>query len=240
MHKNMQKSPISHAEDELLKSQDKAAILFSEAVQRGMIRAGVTEKELSDKIYKLAHELFGIKKYWHKRVVRAGVNTLCPYRENPPNLTIQENDLVFFDFGPVFEDWEADFGRTFLVGEDPSKRRMIDDLEIVFLETKKFFQEKPNVTGHELFDYIVRSSKQHGWPYGGPHAGHLIGEFPHEKRLGECPENYICSENETSMQEHDMNGEERHWILEVHLVDLEKKYGAFYEDLLTITRPFIS
>lgn len=81
---------------------------------------------------------------------------------------------------------------------------------------------------------MVERSQQRGWQYGGPHAGHLIGVFPHEKRLGECAENYICIENEKQMRDPDINGERRHWILEVHLVDLERKYGAFYEELLTI------
>src|ERR1700677_3849131 len=103
-------------EENLLLAQAKAEQLFREIEQRNLICAGISEKELSEQIYKLAQELFGIKKYWHKRVVRAGVNTLCLYRENPPNLVIQENDLMFLDFGPVFEEWEADFGRTFLLG----------------------------------------------------------------------------------------------------------------------------
>jgi Xaa-Pro aminopeptidase len=223
-------------EKELLKAQAKAELLFSETEQRGLVRAGITEKQLSEDIYKLALELFGIRKYWHKRIVRAGANTLCPYRENPPDLTIQEEDLVFFDFGPVFEEWEADFGRTYVLGDDPRKHKMVEDLETVFQETKEYFRQNPDVTGKELFNEVKERSRQHGWLYGGPHAGHLIGIFPHEKLLGECAENYICAENQKRMRDKDVNGATRHWILEVHLVDLERKYGAFYEELLTIDR----
>jgi Xaa-Pro aminopeptidase len=223
-------------EKELLKAQGKAELLFLETEKRGLIRAGITEKELSEDIYKLALELFGIRKYWHKRIVRAGANTLCPYRENPANLVLQKDDLVFFDFGPVFEEWEADFGRTYVLGDDPLKGKMVEDLDIVFQETKEYFRTHPDITGRELFEHVCERSRQRGWFYGGPHAGHLIGIFPHEQLLGECAENYICAENLKRMRDPDINGAARHWILEVHLVDLEKKYGAFFEELLTIDR----
>ncbi len=221
-------------ESALLAAQAKAELLFAETEERGLIKPGVSEKELSDKIYELAQELFGIRKYWHKRIVRAGVNTLCPYRENPPNLVIQEDDLVFFDFGPVFEEWEADFGRTYLLGKDPIKQKMLNDLAIIFSESKQFFQNDKTITGAQLFADVQERSKKYGWLYGGPHAGHLIGVFPHEKLLGECEENYICAENDKVMREADINGNPRHWILEVHLVNLERTYGAFYEQLLTL------
>ncbi len=226
----------SKTEQELLAAQAKAELLFAQTEERGFIRPGITEKQLSDQVYQLALELFGIRKYWHKRVVRAGVNTLCPYRENPPDLTIQKDDLVFFDFGPVFEEWEADFGRTYLLGDDSAKRKMVNDLEIVFQETKQYFRDHPDITGRELFEDIVERSRQLGWLYGGPHAGHLIGTFPHEMQLGEHSANYICIENNKRMRDPDINGELRHWILEVHLVDVERQYGAFYEELLTLDR----
>ena len=36
-------------------------------------------------------------------------------------LVIQEGDILFFDFHPVFEGWEADLGRTYVLGNDPLK-----------------------------------------------------------------------------------------------------------------------
>jgi hypothetical protein len=38
---------------------------------------------------------------------------------------VGEEDTLFLDLGPVFEEWEADFGRTFVLGSDPVKRRPI-------------------------------------------------------------------------------------------------------------------
>ncbi|MDP4963876.1 MAG: aminopeptidase P family protein, partial [Salibacteraceae bacterium] len=59
----------------LIAAEQKAAQLFSEIEARGMISAGKTEKELNTDVYDLALEMFGISKYWHKRIVRAGKNT---------------------------------------------------------------------------------------------------------------------------------------------------------------------
>lgn len=53
--------------------------------------AGKSEVELNKHIFSLALEMFGIEKYWHKRMVRSGLNTLYPYKENPPNRIIQQD-----------------------------------------------------------------------------------------------------------------------------------------------------
>ena len=108
----------------LIDAENKAAILFAEIAKRGLIVAGKSEKELNNEVFKLAFELFRIDKYWHKRIVRAGKNTLLPYKENPPNETLQNDDILFFDFGPVFEDWEADVGKTYVLGNNEQKLKL--------------------------------------------------------------------------------------------------------------------
>ena len=64
--------------EELLKAESKALNLFHDAEVRGLIVAGKTEKQLNEELFALAFELYGIKKYWHKRIVRSGKNTLHP------------------------------------------------------------------------------------------------------------------------------------------------------------------
>ena len=71
--------------------------------------------ELTRDIAELGRREFGIERNWHKRIVRAGPNTLAPYDDNPPDLLIGEDDILFLDLGPVFEAWEADFGRTYVL-----------------------------------------------------------------------------------------------------------------------------
>src|ERR1700678_1943345 len=166
---------------ELLEAQAKAERLFTEIETRGLIRPAITEKTLNADIYALAKEMYGITTYWHKRIVRAGPNTLLPYAENPPDLTIGSDDILFLDLGPVFEQWEADFGRTFVLGSDPLKHKLRTDVGEAFAEGKRYFNESPNITASELYRYAQSLAKQFHWEFGGPIAGHLIGQFPHEK-----------------------------------------------------------
>lgn len=68
----------------------------------------------------------------------------------------------------------------------------------------------------------------------GPHAGHLIGQFPHEKIDGAKIESYISPGNDTAMRRTDRAGHRCHWILEVHLIDRRRQIGGFYEELLDL------
>ena len=68
--------------ERLLDAQEKASQLFDEIERRVMIRPGVSEQELSGDIHDLAAEMFGVTRYWHRRVVRAGENTLV-FKQDP-------------------------------------------------------------------------------------------------------------------------------------------------------------
>lgn len=216
---------------ELQIAEDKAESLFKEIEKRSIITAGTSEKQINQKVFQLAEELFGIKKYWHKRIVRAGENTLHPYDENPPDLMVKDDDIVFLDFGPILEEWEADYGRTYVVGNDRCKTRLKDDSERLWYVAQEYLLQNPQTTGAQLYNYCVELAQDAGWEYGGPIAGHLIGHFPHEQLDGEEKTNYIHPENHIPMNDLDSDGNQRHWIIEIHLVDRKKKIGAFFEQL---------
>ena len=218
--------------EKLMDAEAKALQLFQTIETRKLIEAGKSEKQLSDEVFALALELFGIEKYWHKRIVRAGANTLRPYDDNPPDLIIQKDDILFFDFGPVFEDWEADFGRTYVLGSDPYKLKLKNDIEAAWYETKEWFSRQTKLTGAEFYQYIMGITKKYGWAYGGQLAGHLIGQFPHERLEPNNYGLYVLPGNHNDMFLPDANGNQRHWILEIHFVDREKQIGGFFEQLL--------
>lgn len=234
-----QSNPLKERSEEtvaagLLEAQVKAQGLFAEIESRGIIRAGATEKEINESVYALAEELCGVTRHWHKRIVRAGRNTLAPYDDNPPDLTVMDDDIVFLDLGPVFEEWEADFGRTYAVGNDPRKKKLCQDIKDAFTKGKRYFQEHPDITCAELYGYAQRLASEAGWEYGGPIAGHLIGVFPHERIPNDKITLYVHPQNPNRMRNLDANGRKRHWILEIHFVDRALGIGGFYEELLTI------
>ena len=220
---------------ELRHAQSKAEHLFREVEARGLIRAGVSESQVNADIYALAKELYGITTYWHKRIVRAGKNTLLPYAENPPDLMIGTDDILFLDLGPVFEEWEADFGRTFVIGSDPIKLKLKNDVEQAFAAGKRYFDQNPSVTANEYFAYIQSLANESGWEWGGPIAGHLIGHFPHEKISGDKVTLYVHPDSNLVMRSPEENGQKRHWILEIHFIDRQREIGGFFEELLTIS-----
>ncbi|TCI90568.1 M24 family metallopeptidase [Tenacibaculum sp. M341] len=217
----------------LIKAEQVALELFNEVEKRNLIVAGKDEKTLNTEIFNVAKELFGIEKHWHKRIVRSGENTLHPYKENPPNKVIQEDDILFFDFGPIIDKWEADLGRTYVIGNNLLKLKLKNDIEKAWQETKTWFDTKTTLKASELFAFVVEKTAEYGWEFGGEIAGHLVGEFPHEKLEAGSVQLYIHPDNHNNMFDLDANGEKRHWILEMHFVDRVNKIGGFYEQLLT-------
>jgi Xaa-Pro aminopeptidase len=219
---------------ELHAAQLKAEALFAEIVNLGLVCAGKLESELTEEIHALAQSRFGVSRHWHKRIARSGPNTLLTYYDHAEDRRITDDDIVYLDFGPVFEAWEADFGRTYVVGSDPHKHRLVGDLADAFSRGKAFYRQSTHLTAGELFDFTAGLAADYGWEFGALTAGHLIGHFPHETRPSDPDALRIRHGNSTSLREPDKSGRPRHWILEVHFVDRNRQIGGFYEELLTV------
>lgn len=242
----MAPEPVEITEDEraarLLDAQTKAAALFDE-IARDLLRPGVTEAALSREIHDLAARRHGVRTHWHKRVVRSGPHTLAPYAENPPDRALAPGDILFVDLGPVFEAWEADFGRTFVLdggaGDDDDverRRRLRDSLRPTWEAVRQRYRARPDMTGGELFDVAREEARRAGagYEFGGPIAGHLVGHFPHERIARDKISFYITEGNDLPMNRLNEQGKKYHWILEMHIVDRERQIGGFMEELLTV------
>lgn len=73
--------PISRHQEiaraEALRGAERMALGLLDAIEAaGFIKAGRTEREIELDIRALARAKFGIERDWHKRIVRAGINTL--------------------------------------------------------------------------------------------------------------------------------------------------------------------
>jgi Xaa-Pro dipeptidase len=213
-------------------AQDRAAALFQAIEEKRLVRPGETEEGLSRAIFALASSDFGVAKHWHRRVVRSGPHTRMLFRELPPDRTIEEDDIVSLDLGPVFGELEADFGRSYVLGHDPEKLRLVSDLAAVFRECQELYATTPSMNGRDLFASVCAASERRGWAFGGVHAGHLIGTFPFSREERDHARNRIRPDNEWPMDAPGTDGEPRHWILEVHLLDPTGAFGGFYEELL--------
>jgi Xaa-Pro dipeptidase len=219
--------------ENLRAAQHQAEALFADVIARGLIKPGRLESEVSDEIFALAKDRFGVRRHWHKRIVRTGSNTLLTYDEDSNDLRIGADDTVFLDFGPVFDAWEADFGRTYALGNDPRKHQLVHDLAEAFRLGKELFERTPQLTTGELYDFVVSLAAPRGWEFGASTAGHPVGHFPHERPAGYGKRLSIRHGNDVSLREPDGKGGVRHWILEIHFIDRQRGFGGFYEELLT-------
>ncbi len=211
---------------------EKRAEKLLEAIERGgLIRSGRREREIEVEIYDLALQQFGVEKHWHKRIVRSGINTLTIAGDNPPDRAIETDDIVYVDLGPVFAAWEADIGRTYILGNHPG-RALVADLPVVFARVQAHYRSSPDITGADLYAFAQEAAAESGWLFGGVIAGHVISEFAHAHIPGDIDLKRIGPRNPKRMRDPDGLGREQHWILEIHLVERSRAYGGFYERLL--------
>ncbi|MEQ1553322.1 MAG: M24 family metallopeptidase [Ferruginibacter sp.] len=214
-------------------AEQKAKDLFSIVEQRGLIQSGKTEQQLCNEILQIAQTEFNVANHWGKKIVRTGVNTLQPYIANAPDLIIKEDDILFFDFHPIFDGWEADLGRTYVLGNDALKLKIKQDVEAAWYEGNNWYHKQTNLTGEAFFNYACELAKKYGYEFGNAISGHIIGKYPHEQP--DDP-NDLCldvhPDNHTDILQLDKNGNKRHWMLELHFIDKENNIGAFFEQLL--------
>lgn len=221
--------------DALIAAERRAFALLDAVAAAGVIAAGRTELEIERAIFAIAAREFGVRAHWHERVVRAGINALCIAGELAPDRRVARDDIVFLDLGPVFGDWEADVGRSYAVGDDPERHRLVADLEIVFDAVRRRFEEDADMTGAGLYAAACEEAGRRGWRFGGRIAGHLVGRYPYARSPAGKDGGRASPANMQRMRDPDPLGQRRHWILEIHLVSLDGDFGGFYERLLTST-----
>jgi Xaa-Pro aminopeptidase len=224
---------MNDTKQKLALAEQKAKELFNIVEERGLIVGGKFESDLVKEVVQIAKDIFGIDNYWHKKIIRAGVNTLQPFNGNPPDRMIQYDDIVVLDFGPIFEGHEADLGRTYVIGNDPLKQQIKKDVEAAWYEAKKWYDVQGSLTGADFFNYVMELTKRYGYEFGNEIAGHLVGPFPHEQP--DDPKD-LCFDihpgNHSSILTLDKNGNSRSWILEIQFVDRKNNIGGFFEQLL--------
>ena len=219
--------------EKLFRAQDISVQFFNAIEENNLIMPGKSEEQLNAEVCDLALNKFGIEKHWHKKIVRAGKNTLAIYPDNPPNRTIERDDILFIDFGPIVDDYEADIGRTYVLGNNPRKLKLKNDVEAAWYDIQEWYQQQTTLKASELFHYAARKAEESGWEFGGEIAGHIVGKYPHEQPADpKSLELDIHPDNHNDIFLPDAHGNKRHWILELQFVDKKNKIGAYFEQLL--------
>lgn len=217
--------------EELRAAEQQAFELLFFIEEHNVIRPGRTERDIEKEILYIAQNNFGIAQHWHKRIVRAGVNTLSIFADNPEVVEVKDDDIVFLDLGPVFDHWEADVGKTYVIGNSPEKVKLVDELSRQFSLVEDRFMKEPSITGADLYRFACDCASRAGYTFGGKIAGHIVAEFPHAHLPGDRQDHHISLANPLPLSHRDPLGRKRYWIIEIHLVAADGSFGGFYERL---------
>jgi methionyl aminopeptidase len=168
----------------------------------------------------------GMRRGWHKIMVRFGPNTTKNFSEPSAEGTILGTDDIFFiDIGPIYEETEGDAGDTFVVGSNVEHHRAKREVRLIWDQVRdKWFSE--GTTGKELYDYAFAAAASLGWTLNLDLTGHRLSDFPHSAHY------------DGTLAEVDFRPNPNLWVLEIIIKHPSGTFGAFYEDLLLEDQSF--
>jgi methionyl aminopeptidase len=168
----------------------------------------------------------GMRRGWHHIIVRCGPNTTKDFMEkSDPGVVLGENDIFFVDIGPIYGDTEGDAGDTFVFGSDPDHLRAKREVRLIWDQVRDEWFAK-GISGKELYDYAIEIAAGFGWKLNMDLSGHRLSEFPHSAHY-DGPLADVAFRPSPNL-----------WVLEIAIAHAERKFGAFYEDLLLENQSF--
>lgn len=206
------------SQDKLLSASARTLSVIREAAS--LVRPGMLESEARKLVAEIQAQ-HGAPKSWHPSQIRFGENTLLSFgKKGLPDPALGENDIFFFDIGPIFDGHEGDVGRTFAVGDDREMRACGRDVEILWhLVRERWISHSE--TGAELYAFATERAHDLGWILSLDQAnGHRISDFPHAAR------------SRGSIEKFPQKPAPHRWILEIQIRHPRRNFGAFFEDLL--------
>jgi Xaa-Pro aminopeptidase len=204
--------------DSYLDAREKAIAAVKRVAE--LVKPGMNENQVKEVVEEILINL-GSQKLWHPTKVRFGKNTVKSFREaSEENVILQEEDIFFLDIGPVFDGHEADYGETFIVGNNDHHYKISRDAKNLFQITKEAW-EREKLTGVELYKFAEKQADEMGYKLNLKMQGHRLSDFPHAIHY------------KGGLKTVDKVPVEDIWVLEIHICSKVGEYGAFYEDILT-------
>ena len=185
----------------------------------GQVSPGMAEDQ-AKAIARYTLKEMGMRRGWHRIIVRCGPNTTKDFRErSEPGVVLGENDIFFVDIGPVYGETEGDAGDTFVFGSDPDHLRAKREVRTIWDEVRdKWFTD--GSTGRQLYVLATEVTASYGWKLNMNLSGHRLSDFPHSAHY------------DGSLADVDFRPNPNLWVLEIAIAHPERTFGAFYEDLL--------
>jgi methionyl aminopeptidase len=198
----------------------RAVHMIADQVQPGM--SEVEAKAVARDILKSME----MRRGWHHIIVRCGPNTTKDFMEkSEPGVVLGEDDIFFVDIGPIYRGTEGDAGDTFVLGSDPDHVRAKKEVRQIWDEVRaEWFTH--GRTGRELYDHATSVAAGYGWKLNMDLSGHRLSDFPHSAHY------------DGPLAEVEFRPNPNLWVLEIAIAHPERKFGAFYEDLLLEDQSF--
>ncbi len=156
----------------------------------GMLRAGVTEKEIAWNLTLLAHE-YGADSMAFDTIVGFGTNTALPHHR-PTDRVLAAGDLVQIDVGVVYQDYCSDYSRVFFTAA-PTVDQKKAYTSLLKAKREVTARIRPGVTVGSLDAHARKILARDGYEKEFCHAlGHGVGLEIHEgvvlsTRMAETP-----------------------------------------------------
>lgn len=192
----------------------KALHLIASKIHPGMDEAEATL------LAKAEFKALGATAHWHRPLVRFGSGTLKIFNEpSDPRTVLQVDDIFFLDVGPVWDGHEGDVGRSFVIGSDPEKTRVVNASRCIWEETSE--EWKKGVTGVSLYAFAEARAKERGVLLVSEIQGHRLSDFPHAALV-----------KGAVLGRQEFVPAPGAWVLEIQVRHPTLPFGAFHEDLL--------
>lgn len=192
------------------------------------IEPGMTEREASRLADETLREM-GSPRSWHRSIIRFGEQTVLTYgKKGDMDRRLEPGETFFVDLGPNWilpgkgdVEYEGDVGDTFVAGPPTSEQAALREaLRRLHAEASSFWAaERP--TGKEIYDWLVPRAEATGFELLVEADGHRLGDFPHSRF------------SKKGLTELSFTPASHLWVLEVHLVHPSRRFGGFYEDILS-------
>lgn len=161
----------------------------------------------------------GASHNWHPTYIRFGADSQSPaVQATDRRRVLGEDDIFVVDIGPVWDNYEGDYGDTFATGPSADHARCAEAARMVFQRTRQAWLE--GLTGAALYDAADGYAQEYGCTVVREIPGHRVADFPHA----------LYGKHQLAAA--DFVPSDGIWVLEIQVRDLRLPIGAFYEDVL--------
>jgi methionyl aminopeptidase len=190
-----------------------------------VVSVGMPEEDCRSSARKILSAM-GMRRGWHHIITRVGPNTTKDFMEQSERgVVLGENDIFFVDIGPIYGDCEGDAGDTFVVGDDPEHHKAKEDVRDIWEEVRAMWFET-GACGRELYEFARSTTQSRGWKLNMDLSGHRLCDFPHSAHY------------DGPLAEVGFRPNPNLWVLEIAIAHPNRKFGAFYEDMLLEDQSF--